>query len=84
MTRTSRTVRTYRYVGPDGQELRRVETTIKTSEDDGSERTEVQVSEDPGFPPEARPPGALAPGVRWLSFLSHPAHLHAALIGYVH
>lgn len=64
MTRTSRTVRTYRYVGPDGQELRRVETTIKTSEDDGSERTEVQVSEDPGFPPEARPPGALAPGVR--------------------
>lgn len=63
MTRTSRTVRTYRYVGPDGRELRRVETTIKTVEDDGTEKTEVQVSEDPGFPPEARPPGALPPGV---------------------
>jgi len=63
MTRVSRTVRTYRYVGPDGQELKRVETTIKTTEDDGRESTEVQVEEDPGFPAEARPSGALEPGV---------------------
>ncbi|XP_067942211.1 calpain-9-like isoform X1 [Watersipora subatra] len=62
MTRTSRTVRTYRYVGPDGRELKRVETTTKTIDDDGTEKTEVQVTEDPGFPPEARPSGALPPG----------------------
>lgn len=63
MTRTSRTVRTYRYVGPDGNELKRVETTTKTIHDDGTEKTEVQVSEDPGFPAEARPAGGLPPTV---------------------
>lgn len=63
MTRTSKTVRTYRYVGPDGRELKRVETTTKTIHDDGTEKTEVQVSEDPGFPAEARPAGGLAPNV---------------------
>ena len=63
MTRTSRTVRTYRYVGPDGRELKRVETTTKTVHDDGTEKSEVQVTEDPGFPPEARPAGGLPPGV---------------------